>query len=224
MTDPKIIERIKKCFALAASPVPGEAAAALAGARRLMDKYGIKQKDIDMSRVEHKYRKTERNHPSTWETMLSNIVGGAFGCKCIYEQQLIKGSPRLCINFIGLEPNAEIATYAYYILQRKMKAARMEYAKKLGRYKRYNKIRALHSYSIGWIGAVFTQIQNLIPETEIPAIVEDYFQEKYPDISVKDISVDHTPNKHLIKGHIDGRTVELNKGMASGAQDNLMLQ
>ncbi len=213
MTDPKIIDKIKKCFALAASPVPGEAAAAISKARQLMDKYKIQQKDIDMSRVEQTYRKTERNSPLSWETMLSNIVGGAFGCKCIYVEHRINGSYRLCVNFIGLEPNAEIAAYCYSILHRKLKAARNEYALGLKRYKKFSKIKALQSYSAGWVGAVSTAIQRLIPETEVPAIVLDYFQEKYPEVITKDIGVNTKPNKHLINGHLDSRQVDINHGV-----------
>lgn len=176
-----------------------------------------------MSRVEHRYRKTERESASTWETMLANVVSGAFGCRYIYDVQWIKGRQRLCVNFIGLEPNGEIALYAFSILHRRMKAARLEYAKGLKRYKRYSKIKAIQSYSVGWIGGHFTEIQKLVPESEVPAIVQDYFMEKYPEVTSKKMSLSDKPNKHLIQGHIDGKQVELNKGMRTADTSDLLL-
>ncbi len=224
MTDPNIIDKIKKCFALSGSMEAHEAAAALAKARQLMVLYGIRQVDIDMSRVQQHYRTIERDRPKDYEIMLSNIIGGAFGCKCIYDQQPVKGKFKTCVNFIGLEPNAEIAAYAYAICYRRLKQSRNVYLASLKRYKKTGKARAAYSFSIGWVNAVFAQIQRLIPEQNIPAIVEDYFQDKYPSVTTEDRNIKAKPDQHMMKGIIEGKKVELHPGMKSNPGNQTLIQ
>ena len=52
MKNEKVLEKIKKCLRLAKSSNPHEAAAAMRQAQKLMEKYNLTERDVDLTDVE----------------------------------------------------------------------------------------------------------------------------------------------------------------------------
>lgn len=91
-TREKIIDKIKKCMALAKSSNEHEAAAALRQAQKLMQAHGIS--DLDMSAAEATEARAKAGatqRPAGWETYLAGHVADAFGCKLMFTSSWARG-------------------------------------------------------------------------------------------------------------------------------------
>ena len=82
MTDSSqnVLDRIRKCLALAASPNPGEAETAMAHARKLMEKFGIDKTDLELSEIGESEEEIPASHLNcTWMASLIHTVDDLLG-------------------------------------------------------------------------------------------------------------------------------------------------
>ncbi|WP_308874986.1 DUF2786 domain-containing protein [Thiothrix subterranea] len=121
-----ILNKIKKCLALAASDNPGEAAAALRQAKKLMDKHGITEAHVKLAEV--KSVQTGKIPPAKDRaTKLVVIIGDAFACK-----PLIRSKEGITFfEFIGKGHYPELAAYTYAILWRRLEMERAAFHEQL---------------------------------------------------------------------------------------------
>lgn len=129
--DPKVLNKIKKCLALAGSDNPNEAATAMRQARALMDRHGVSAHEISMADIGEataSSRTMSRDKPAHWETRLAAEVGKAFGCQIMVQRSVLQDGRGYANEgnyiFVGLKQQAEIAAYTATVLIRKCKQAR----------------------------------------------------------------------------------------------------
>ncbi|HRJ52212.1 MAG TPA: DUF2786 domain-containing protein [Candidatus Thiothrix moscowensis] len=116
----RILGKIKKCLALASSNVPGEAAAAMRQAKKLMDKYGITEAQVKLSEVIAV--RTGKAPPA--KDRASNLVitvAQAFACKPLIVRN-DEGDP--VFEFIGKGHYPELAAYTFDVLWRRLEVER----------------------------------------------------------------------------------------------------
>lgn len=181
--DPKTLEKIKKCLALAGSDNPHEAAAAMRQATALMNKNGVTASHITMSEIGESKTKSatmSRDKPAQWEVCLAGMVGKTFGCKMMVSRLLYEDI-RAHANtgeyiFVGLKQQAEIAAYTASVLIRKCKKARSNFISekmgglsKIGRGVKTKMTRMGDAFAEGWV----ISIAQLVTEFAVtPAIAE----------------------------------------------------
>lgn len=174
----KAIEKIKKCFALAKSDNPHEAAAAMRQAKALMEKFNISSADVsaaDIGESSTESTTMARDKPAQWEANLAAMVGRAFGCKMMVSQ--IKRQFGRPLNqgeyvFIGLKHQAEVAAYTARVLIRNCKKARANFIENLpSTYKKSTKTKAGDAFATGWISETRKKVTEFAnPESVQTAI------------------------------------------------------
>ena len=112
MTRDEAIDKIRKCLALASSPVPAEAAAALRQAQRLAELHGIEMQEATAVKIVD----VSIGDGGAWEQQLGLAVAQTLGL----ETWLIatQGIRRKKIMFSGPKGRVELAEYAHDVLKR----------------------------------------------------------------------------------------------------------
>lgn len=197
MAEERILNKIKKCLALSKSPNEHEAAAALRQAQKLMAAYGVTPEGLaEFEAKEARAKAASWSKPPMWEYYLADTVASAFGCKQVFApggwardsdgrcQCLRNGSPKRNLGefrYVGWGPNAELAVYAFNVLQRSIAKAREAHlAERWDLLSRSDKIRAGESFCLAYVHAVKSKLQDLALEPEQSAAVERKFLALYP--------------------------------------------
>lgn len=226
MDNAKIIDKIKKCLALANSSNPNEAATALRQAQILMDKYGIDHPELLAAGVSAEWVKSgAAKTPPAYEAGLANLVGNAFACKILFSGKFngrsfeIEGGYK----FIGCAPNPEVASYTYTVLVRQLRKARSEYIKtKLKRCGPKSKTARADQFCEGWVYAIRSKIQTVAPTPEQAQAIEAYFEKYIGETRSLE------PRQHATRGanddghagYVAGKNAVLNRGV--GTPDQLL--
>lgn len=223
-----IIEKIRKCMALAASGSEHEAAAALRQARKLMELHQVGHAEMLAAGVgEASARSGAIARPANWENHLAGYVAHVFGCQLIFRE----GWERSEWLFIGLPPANEIAAYSFEVLFRQARKARQDYmATNLKRYKKSNKVRRADLFSEGWVRAACGNVTALSPAEGSAEAVEAYMQIKHPKLGAlnatdrnKGRTLSGKDEMALSAGRHAGRSAQLHHGVGTGAAP-LMLE
>lgn len=156
MEKSKIIDKIKKCLALAASDNPNESASAMRQAHALMRKYkidetAITQSEVVMLAVPVAYKRNLPLHVSS----LAQACAGAFNCLLVWAPSRYGSS----IKFFGGATDVDLATYAFAQLNRALHAATKAYELTLpvyadAMYRRH----ARKAFCHGWTHAVYASV------------------------------------------------------------------
>lgn len=209
MTEEKIIERIRKCLELSKCADEGEAAAAMLAARRLMEKYGVTDTAVRIAGIgESRLKSTARRHPALWEGLLATVVAQAFGCRFFFHRHLLGHGDRV---FIGEKTSAEIASYAFAVLFRKVKAARREHIRGLKLSKKSVKVRRGDVFCYAWVRAVEKKVEVFAAASNSQAAIETYVSEKY--------QVSEVQSKNRIGGSICSGDAQSYRMGAMAAED-----
>lgn len=187
------LKRIRKCLALAESNEPHEAAAALRQARALMDKFEITEREAELSDIaESSCLSSGKTMVPVWEASLAKAVGETFGCRVLHSS----GRPRKrsyvrpflssqsdyyrttygngSLHFVGVQPSAEIARYAFEALRRQLRRARASYRAQLG-----GGGPRLDAFVIGWVMAVQGKLDALAKPVEKLSRADDAIKSRY---------------------------------------------
>ncbi len=189
--DPKILGKIKKCLALAASDNPNEAATALRQAHALMEKHGVTAEGIVMGDIGESViqsRTMARNKPEQWEAFLAATVGKAFGCSMMLHRYVPQATARIkTINegsfvFVGLKAQAQVAAYTADVLVRRCKAARAAWIReKLGEITalpggKKQATRLGNEFALGWVHRISQLVQDFAHPPEVDRAIESYIE------------------------------------------------
>jgi hypothetical protein len=173
----KHLEKIKKCFDLAKSGNPNEAANALAMAHKLMRKYGLSDEDIRFIEMGETTSKSKvQQKPVSYVNHLICSIADSFKVLPMLEAYRYDGAyPK----FIGRKDSAMMAAYAFDVLYRQLKIARKSYLKSLhSRMLKQNKTIHADRYCEGWVHAVTANLSTEeLPEEE-KKLITDYQQHK----------------------------------------------
>ena len=220
----RILDKIKKLLALAASGNQHEAANAMAKVQALMEANGLTDADIELSSIAQQWVKCanqSRTQPQ-WSHMLISLVGDAFGVEVMYQRELF-GAVR--VSFIGPAERAEIAGYVYEVLARQLGKARREYLAGLNkRMKATTKTTRADLFCEGWCRAVYAKVQRLVPNEKEAALVKQFMEQRHPKLkqaTAREAGGNRRDHNAMFDGYAAGSNVELNAGVAGQEQARL---
>lgn len=187
MTDPKILDRIRKCLALSKSSNEHEAAAALRQARKLMEANALSEGDILALEVaEERARSGAKSKPALWEAALVQEIAMAFGCRILHAGgRHVRHGEWI---FIGVAPAPEIARYAFDVLIRQVKRAREDYLERSCLFlARAAKTRRGDIYCQGWVVAVAEKVGEFAANSRHEAAINAYMDKRYENRAKKQV-------------------------------------
>lgn len=222
-----IIAKIKKCLALAKSSNEHEAAIALRQAQRMMQQHGITDFDVEAADIQEEATKAGASSaPARWECGLATRVAKAFDCAVFLAVDYPVGK----WTFVGAAPSGEIARYAFEVMFRQVKRARVGYIKTaLKRCGPTSRTRRADLFCEGWVMAATALIEAFAGSEAQQAKVTAYLENKH---ALKGF---HGRNRNAgrklterdfgdtVAGHAAGQAAQLNRGVG-GAGDRLALE
>jgi len=176
----KIIDKICKCLRLSESSNPNEAALALRQATRLMDKYGVSNRELITAEVaECSTQLGEQYTPPFWALALANLVAEAFQCRNLISRCYGR---RPEFHFIGLDFKAEVATYSYTVLYRHLLKAIDDFEVSLkeeviGDESEYH--RRVDVFAQAWLFRAGRMVTSFSNGDSDKKVIDEYISEKY---------------------------------------------
>lgn len=233
MTRDEALEKVKKCLALASSPEPHEAAAALRQAQKLMAQFGLTETDVTLSDVSE-FAQAAQNAPLVrWEATLAVMIAEAFGCDqyTSLRPQLVTGLKvryQRRFVFVGVGPAPEIAGYAFDLLARQCaKDRRAHMGQQHKNCKPKTRVARGDLYAEGWIAGVRDKVERFAGTERDAELIEQYMRERHPDMksaSVRDRTkgknVSHADFHHGVQA---GRNADLNHGISGQRASQALL-
>ena len=224
MSNKRILDKIKKLLALAASGNQHEAANAMAKVQALMAANGLTETDIELSSIGQQWAKCANQSKTQpkWSHMLISLVGDAFGVEVMYQREIF-GAVR--VSFIGPAERAEIAGYVYEVLARQLGKARREYLAGLNkRMKTTTKTTRADLFCEGWCRAVWAKVQQLVPSEKESALVKQFMEQNHPKLkqaTAREAGGNRWDHNSMFDGYRAGQDVELNAGVGGQEQGKL---
>lgn len=231
MTRDQALSKIKKCLALGRSTNPHEAAAAMRQAQKLMAEHGLNDTDVKLADVSTATCSTRTNSQPQWEVFLAQEISTAFGCDLIWSRsaKLIGGryTPKCEVIFIGIDPAAQIAGYAWDVLSRQCAKARLMHLRKQpARCKPITLTARGDTFAWGWVVGVQSKLEAFTAPESNKVLIEQYKATTWPGsttLKPKDrTSGRNVSDNDLHEGYLAGKTAELNRGMAGGTAQGLL--
>ncbi|AUZ05086.1 hypothetical protein ADP71_14900 [Vitreoscilla sp. C1] len=188
MDKQKVLSKIKKCLALAKSSNEHEAAQALKQAQALMRDFELTEHDVDCAQVNEQH-KPFTYRPSPWQALLVQMCGKAFGCRYYIDKawcfKIHQSKSR--VHFVGLGERSELASYAFDVLSRQLRAARSEYKNTALKRVRVQKnlMYRLDEFSLGWVQGVNHLITSFAGTVQEQETLDLYMRQKYPNLKSK---------------------------------------
>lgn len=225
-----IVEKIRKCLALAESSNPHEAAAAMRQAQKMMAAHGIGEDELMAAGVcEEWARSGAARKPPRYEVSLASMVSEAFGCELVFTNRISGMRIVGGYAFIGLDPAAAIAQYAYRVLFRQLRAARAVYIKtSLRRCGPKNKTARADLFCEGWVTAVRRQVEAIAPAPQASEAIAAYMRANYAVTSTLK-PTRREPGRHVSdvgdrwRGHRAGQNAVLSQGLHGSSVATPML-
>lgn len=221
MKDEKILNKIRKCLALAKSSNPHEAAAALRQAQKLMESHGVTSDDIDLLNVKASEHSAGTSQvPARWHQWLAGVVCSAFAVEAVY----LVGMNGVKIQFIGIDAQAEIAGYAYDVLFRQLRKDRNDHVSAQKRCKKSTKTRRGDLFAEAWVKAVAEQVIAFSQPDSHVQLIKAWKKKEHPDTQ-KTASKEHKSKgndwKSQVDGYLKGKEANLNHGVKGSARQQL---
>lgn len=177
MSTDRIIDKIKKCLALATSSNPTEAATAMRQAQKLMEMHGISMQQVDRAAIGiSQVESYSVSRVKDWELRLMTMIAGAFGCKLMW----IRGFSGVRFGkyeLIGLKSQVEVAQYTCEVMQRKLLKARAEFVAGHYHEDRSSKTKAGDSFCHGWVTAVSKTVSKFANPEGLDALIDETMKE-----------------------------------------------
>ena len=221
--NPDILKKIKKCLALAKSSNVNEAATALRQAQALMKQHNINSDDVAISDVKECDINTKNTKQKPgYEQTLAIKCAQAFECDVVLKDVISKDFEiTLNYQFFGLGSNAELAAYAFSVLNRQLQTARRSYmASTLSRYNPSYKTKHANSYCYGWVRTATQSISNAItPENKarLDAYKSKTFGKLQDTPPPRDVKQPFSAGAFMT-GLADGKNAQYHVGMGAGEQ------
>lgn len=217
----KIIDKIKKCLALAKSSSEHEAAAALRQAQKLMQAHGITDLDIEHAEIQEEGTDAgAAKKPSRWECGLATRVAGAFNCTVFLSCSYPVGR----WVFVGAAPSGEIARYAFEVLFRQVKRARTNYIKTALKRCTTTRTRRADLFCEGWVMTATKLVERFAGSEAAQDRIMAYLEHKHNLASFQ--GRNRNAGRNLTErdygdmqaGHRAGRDAQLNRGVGGGGE------
>lgn len=215
-----ILEKIRKCMALAKSGSENEAETALRQASKLMEMHQVSQAEMLAAGVgEAKAKSGALVNPSNWENNLASRIAHVFGCRLVHSQHWDRSD----WVFIGIPPANEVAAYSFEVLFRQARKARQDYmGSALKRHKKSSKVRRADLFSEGWVRSACGNVASITPVEGAKEAVDAYVKLKLPNLGAlnstdrnKGRTLSGKDEMALMAGHQAGRSAQLHQGVGA---------
>ncbi|WP_051221510.1 DUF2786 domain-containing protein [Neptunomonas japonica] len=220
MDNKKVLEKIKKCLALAQSDNPNEAAAAMRQAQALMAKYNIDNDAVELSDVNEFAAKvgSTKKQPA-YVHGLCNVICRVMGVEAYFRVESGWGRAASSVCFLGVGSRPELAGYAYEVLARQLKKDRTAYLKTLKRYKPANKSRKADLFAEAWVFAVMSKITEFAISDKEKGLVVRFKEQNMKDLKEGKFSKNHKSTSRDCDaqqaGYSKGREAALHRATGS---------
>ena len=150
---------------MAASNEPNQAAIALRQAKKLMEQFEIEYPELMAMGVNEEWAKSRASSkPPVYEILLANTVGKMYGCDIIFTNRYSRNAVlHGGYTYVGNGTSAQVAAYAFAVLNRQLLRARADYTGTFLKRYRKNKVAAADEFCGGWVYA----IARLCPTAEL---------------------------------------------------------
>ena len=163
----RILEKVKKCFALSKSSNPNEAALALRQAHKLLKKHNLTVSEIELIDIVNGDVFIKKSSIKKYEINLSVVISKAFGCISVTSERIINNKKIKMLSFTGYSEDVKIANYSFEVLNRQLKAARKEYLKTLdSNLSSYKKQKLVDGFCLGWTISISEIVKDISPSNE----------------------------------------------------------
>ena len=216
------LDKVKKCLRLAKSSNEHEAAAALRQARKMMDDIGVDADDVAASEAaEARARSQAMREPPSWEQTLAVAVAEAIGCGVYFSTGFDLGplkKPGQYV-FVGCGGDQAIASYAFVVLHRQLKRARLQYLQTaLARCRRATQKKRADSFCEGWVYSVRRKVGALAMSSERSTAIVAYMSALALERSdPKPSARSDIRYNDFNSGYHAGRDVDLRRPVAGGS-------
>jgi hypothetical protein len=173
----RLLEKIKKCLALSASPEPHEAAAAMRQAQKLMALIGVTAEEATAPEMADALVKTREGFGRClYMSELCHLVERCFGVHTIFERN--PGSAaRLNVRYVGPRGLAELAEYTHRVCQRAMDAAWRRHLDERPDHRMASGKRS--SFYVGWVMGVRDKVEAMAISDEQRASFDRWVLARY---------------------------------------------
>ena len=220
MSERKLIERLRKLFALARSSNPAEAALALTRAQALMEEMGLDDPSLimDIDEKTSAFILSKARSIPRYEALLRKMICDAMGVRAVRDYA---GA----IRFYGSNARTQVAVYAYTVLARQLARERRKFlAKQSARIKLKTRRGRADSFAEHWVW----EATRLRKKMEIPdrerALVEAWQERMYPNLVTSKVSAPgkgRGADEAALAGAMAGRRARLDHGISGTAQGAL---
>ena len=227
MNDQTTMSRLQRLIAMTNdSSSPHEAEIAARRVKKLMEKHNLTETDLKYSTIVEEgtdsvYARVES--PPEYLRALVAVIETVFDCKAVYRQRAT-----MHIVFIGTKVDAITAKYAMEVLGRQLKNDRKTFISILNnKLPKDRKTKLANNFAMGWVSVVWKKASCLCSnDTEKQAIVQGYFDKKYPDIeglkergqATQDLTKSDCIAREM--GREKGEQAQLHRGVDGSDQSN----
>lgn len=219
-----IINKIRKCMALAGSTNEHEAAIALRQAQKLMQLHSVSDTDMLAAGVcESAAGAGAIRQPAKWEGALAKMIAKAFGCHHLFQIQRAGVAGKWI--FIGAGSSAEVAGYAFSVLLRQVRKSRAAFIR--GECKRLvpaSKTRRADLFCQAWVCAAVGTVDAFVGNEGDVVAIGAYMLRHYPNLGKMEMPDRNEGRKLRMRdwdavsaGSADGRGAQLNRAVGAGA-------
>lgn len=229
MSDDRISQKIQKLLALSQSSNQHEAANALAKAQLLMEKYGLNQKSIEMSKIGsiEKEGLVRALDLPDWYKGFTGVIARCFGVRTVMHRVPGSKSREWCssvVVFVGQKDRIELASYCYEVVGRQLLQARKEYNKQLGKMDANRKWKLVEAYCVGFITSLEAKVRTFALDPSEKELVEEKLKEMFSRLNqsqMKEKRVSREEYRAMQEGEEHGEQVSL--FMPMGGQESLKI-
>lgn len=219
-----VMKKIKKCLALAASDNPHEAATALRQAQALMQRHGLTEADVTVKEVESDVATVAFPR---WEAYMADMVAKAFGCRVFTSLSLgFFENRKRSVVFVGIDPNAEIAAYAYDVLHKQCAKDRRKHMRNQHpNCKPKTRTARGDVYAEGWCSGVSSKLDKLVPNPKEQALIKNHMDAKKMDTcKPKNRSKGkNVTSADFVSGAFAGKQANIHHGVNRQGKDQALL-
>lgn len=171
----RIVEKLKKLFALGNSANPHEAANAMKKAQLLMKAHNLNAADVSLAAItssESGKAPSSAQKIPRYVSHLGQTITRATGCRFIWRMR----SGKRTLVFYGAGERPQIASYLFDVLSRQISAARRGYISLLSvQLSRSTKTARADAYCEAWASGVYHSISEFIVPDEEKTLVAAWF-------------------------------------------------
>lgn len=217
MSEERITQKIQKLLALGQSSNQHEAANALAKAQVLMEKYGLDQKSIEMSKIGsiEKDGLVRAMDLPNWYKGFTGVIARCFGVRTVMDRVPGLRSREWCrsaVVFVGQKDRIELASYCYEVVGRQLLDARKAYNKQLGKMDANQKWKLVEAYCEGFVASLEAKVKIFAVDPQERELVQEKLGQMFPRLNVAEIKereISRDERRAMREGEEDGEQVSL---------------